>query len=188
MTSATIPSMKPRPWTIYGLADPRNLEVRYVGANFRGKARYNEHLCRARKGCRRHVYCWIRSLLKIGLLPVYVPLEQGEGLTTWEEAEMRWIEKLNTGGRLCNHTKGGDGTPGYVPSPELRALWSKQRRGKKYPLGRRSGMLGKKHSPEACRKISEAGTGRSHSEASRRLLSDAAKQRGISAEQSRRMA
>lgn len=180
--------MSNRPWVIYGLTDPRTSEIRYVGVNFRSRARFREHISRARKVGKTHVYCWIRSLLKIGLAPNYIPLENGKGTDTWQECESRWIAKLNVNGRLCNHTKGGEGTPGYVPTSELRTLWSKQRKGKKYPPGRKSAMLGKRHSTKARQKIGQAGRGRRPSNHTRQVMSQAAKCRGIPPEQLERMA
>jgi group I intron endonuclease len=177
-----------QPWLIYTLADPRTMEVRYVGVTVRGqRRRLNEHLSRAATGGKTHRDCWIRSLLKLGLKPIPDVVEEGVG-EAWREAERRWITKLNTTGRLVNLTEGGDGTPGYVPTEELRRKWSAMRRGVKYAPGRVSAMLGKAHSAEAREKIRAASTGRRHSESSRAKLSAAHKGKIISAEARAKMA
>jgi hypothetical protein len=159
-----------RPWEIYSLSDPRTGEIRYIGITFRGRQRYNEHLSRAATGGRTHRDCWVRSLASEGLRPAYSVLEVGNG-EGWQERERSWIAKHREDGRLTNRTDGGEGLPGYVPSPELRRKWSKARRGVPYRPWRKPPMLGRRQSPEAREKIRQAGTGRTHSEATRARLS-----------------
>lgn len=161
---------KKRTWHVYALIDPRTNLVRYVGVTFRGlQRRFNEQLSRARKGGRTHRDCWIRSLLNKGLSPVQCLLDLGTG--DWRVAEKRWIAFYRASGQLVNHTDGGEGTPGCIPTKETREKWSKIRRGRKYEPGRRSGMLGKHHSPETRAKIAAAGRGRKHTDATKRKLS-----------------
>jgi hypothetical protein len=189
VTIVIIAFMNPnRPWTIYGLVDPRTDDVRYVGVNFRGAARYREHLCRARKGCTRHVYCWIRQLMRQDMLPVYRILETGQGENTWQAREAYWIAQLRGKTKLCNLTNGGDGTPGRPIPAKQRALLSEQRKGKKYPPGRKSAMLGRKHSAAVRAKIAEASRGRRDRPETSIRRSEAAKRRGIPPEQQARMA
>lgn len=165
-------SMEPRRWDIYGLSDPRTGAIRYVGVTFRGKRRFNEHLSRAVRGGRTHRDCWIRSLIAAGVRPVYEILETGYG-DGWQTRECYWIAHHRALGDLTNLTDGGDGAPGYIPTPELRRKWSALRAGVPYAPGRRSAMLGRTHPPEVREKISAAGTGRRHTEASRSKLSAA---------------
>lgn len=167
-----------RTWLIYALTDPQTGEVRYVGVSFRGRARLREHLSRARKRYKTHLYCWLRSVLAAGRRPGWSVLEQGVG-AAWQEAERRWIASFPRA-RLCNHTDGGEGTPGYAPTPELRALWSKQRKGVPYAPDRTRPMLGRRHSAEVRRKIGEASKGRRDGEETKRRRSEAAKRRGLS--------
>lgn len=173
--------MNQRPWEIYTLSDPRSMEVRYVGVTFRHKQRYNEHISRAIAGGKTHRDCWIRSLISAGIRPLYQVTQSGTG-EGWQEAERHWIAFYRTQFDLTNLTDGGDGTPGIVPSPELRQKWSKMRAGTKYARGRVSAMKGKKHSPEAVEKIRKAGTGRKHSEEAKKKMGEIAKKRGISPE------
>jgi len=170
-------------WLIYALTDPQSGEVRYIGVSFRAKDRLREHLSRARKGYRTHLYSWIRSVLTAHQQPGWCVLERGIGYATWQEAEKRWIASFPRG-QLCNHTEGGEGTPGYVPTAEQRALWSRQRKGVPYAPDRARPMLGRRHSAEARRKIGEASKKRKgkDSEETKMRRSEAAKRRGISPE------
>lgn len=169
-----------KPWMIYGLEDPRTGDTRYVGATFRGNRRLNEHMSRAVTGGRTHRDCWIRSLITMGLRPTLKVLEQGAG-EGWQDREKFWIAEHRLTGDLVNHTDGGEGFLGYVPTPELRAKWSAMRRGVPYAPGRVPGMKGKHHTPEVREKIREASTGLKRTEETRKRMSDAAKIRGMEA-------
>lgn len=173
--------MNVRLWEIYMLIDPRTDQVRYVGVTFRGKQRFNEHMSRAVTGGKTHRDYWIRSLILLGLRPIYQVIEQGRG-DGWQDAERRWIAHYRQSSDLVNHTDGGDGTPGYIPTPELRQKWSTMRAGVPYPPDRIPAMKGKHHTPEARAKISAAGTGRSQSASAREKVSKARKGKPLSAE------
>jgi hypothetical protein len=175
-----------RPWEIYTLGDPRTSQVRYVGVTFRKKARYREHLSRAVTGSKTHRDCWIRSLIASGVRPLYEVIESGAG-DGWQEAERRWIAHYRPLADLTNSTEGGDGAPGYAPTPELRQKWSKMRAGVPYAPGRVSAMKGKKHTPEAVAKIQAASKGRKMPDSMRQKLSALRRQNPISLEQQSRM-
>jgi len=78
---------------------------------------------------------WLRRKLqrirRAGLEPVVEILQKG--LTAGEANEQERLLIAQHGradqgkGTLCNFTDGGEGTPGRVPTPETRALWSQQR-------------------------------------------------------------
>lgn len=172
--------MNNRHWKIYTLSDPRTEKVRYVGVTFRGKARYNEHLSRAVTGGKTHRDCWIRSLIAAGLRPTYQILEEGQG-DGWQAAERRWIAHYREVSELVNHTDGGDGAPGYVPTPELRERWSKMRAGVPYAPGRVPAMLGKHHTLEAVEKIRATSTGRVMPDSMKQKVSQARKGKPLSA-------
>ncbi len=164
---------------MYALSDPRTEEVRYVGVSVRPKARYNEHLSHAVKGGKTHRDCWIRSLIERGIRPAYSVLETATA-DNWQERERYWIAEYRAISRLTNITDGGDGLPGYAPTPELRQKWSQMRRGVKYAPGRQSAMLGKTHTPEARKKISERRMGHSTSPETRQKIAEKAKGRDMS--------
>ena len=164
--------MNNRPWEIYTLSDPITGEVRYVGVTFRRKARIREHMSRAVTGGKTHRDCWIRSLILQGLRPLYTIVEAGEG-KGWETSEQTWIAHYRLATRLVNHTNGGEGLPGYIPTEALRQKWSTMRAGVPYAPGRIPGMLGKTHTPEARAKISAASKTRRHTASSKAKLSAA---------------
>lgn len=178
--------MSNRQWEIYTLSDPRTNQVRYVGVTFRRKARYREHLSRAITGGKTHRDCWIRSLVAVGIRPQYEVIETGDG-NGWQEAERSWIAHYRPLTKLTNLTDGGDGTPGLIPSPELRQKWSQMRAGVPYPPGRVGAMKGRKHSPDAIAKIQSASNGRKMPDSMRQKLSALRRQSPIPAEQRERM-
>lgn len=177
--------MKERTWEIYSLEDPRTGEIRYVGVTFRVKARLREHMSRAVRGGRTHRDCWLRSLIAAGLRPTCAILEQGCD-DRWPERERFWIAAHKL--MLTNHTDGGEGTPGYVPTPELRAKWSAMRSGVPYPPTRRSAMLGRRHTAEARAKIRLAGTGRVMPASMKAAVSAARKGKQLTAEHREKLA
>ena len=78
--------------------------------------------------------------------------------------------RIDTGtGCLRNFTDGGEGNTGFKPSPELRALWSAQRKGNQRLLGFKfseeskkkmsDARKGKKRSAQFCENLSKALTG-----------------------------
>ena len=109
-----------KPIYIYALADPRTLEVRYVGKSRNPKARLAAHLCSARRK-KTHNDCWIGSLLAADLQPLMATIDVADD-NTWP-----WVERFNIalyrseGARLTNHSDGGEGSHGYRHTPEARA-------------------------------------------------------------------
>lgn len=103
---------------IYGLIDPRDNQLRYVGKTGTSlKRRLREHIYGAtRPGIRVRSRFWLRSLIKSNLLPdVFVIEEVDED--DWVEAEQFWIAYFRMiGADLCNHTDGGEGQHGLAAS------------------------------------------------------------------------
>lgn len=103
--------------TIYGLVDPRDEQIRYVGATARPLAAYlQSHVYGARK---RGTYGqwvnvsakdrWLRQLLDAGLAPRIVALHEVED-AVWREAEADVILSLRgVGCPLTNMRVGGAG-------------------------------------------------------------------------------
>lgn len=61
----------------------------------------------------------------------------------------KYGRKDNNTGILTNKTNGGEGTAGYIPTLELRKLWSINRKKEG------NGMYGKNHTKESIKKLSE---------------------------------
>lgn len=117
------------------------------------KKRLLNHLSRARKGARYHLFNWIRKLLTEGVEPTLRVIETGSG-DGWGEAEAKWITRHRLQGcALTNATDGGEGCPGHTVSDEARAKIRAARLGK--PLTEEhkakvaAGNRGKKMSPES---------------------------------------
>ena len=149
---------------IYTLSDPRTGFVRYVGKSNDPKNRLARHLCesRAKQTCHRH--CWIASLLKEGVLPQLLIIEECDRLK-WPDSERFWIASLRLAGcDLVNRSDGGSGNDGYKFSDELRAQFSAQRKGR--PLSERNkqniaaALRGMPKSPEHRAKLSLANIGK----------------------------
>ncbi|HYX42899.1 MAG TPA: hypothetical protein VE821_14430 [Pyrinomonadaceae bacterium] len=107
---------------IYGLTDPRNQEVRYVGASQRPQLRTAEH-CAPKAVTKPSAKAeWLRELCALGLRPVLTILE-ATTRDNWQEREQWWIAHLKgKGARLTNATRGGEGmtTKLGVPCSERR--------------------------------------------------------------------
>lgn len=86
---------------IYGLLDPRDQSLRYVGKTHkRRELRLAEHLEAARSGRSSHLYNWIREVLEAGFEPEIFVLERVPGDQDWEEAERRQIAKWRSRGTI----------------------------------------------------------------------------------------
>ncbi len=102
-------------WVVYGLVDPRNNAIRYVGRTITMAKRLRQHVIDS-KLRKTRVQCWISSLVKLGLTPHYTILESGfSAYVDSGISECNWIAKLKAQGiRLTNSTDGGDGTRGMT--------------------------------------------------------------------------
>lgn len=80
-------------FSVYGLFDPRDGQLRYVGLHQgRLQKRLNEHLCKARKGVKLYVYDWMRSVLKEGLEPEIEILQTCDSIEEMRESETwQWL-------------------------------------------------------------------------------------------------
>lgn len=93
---------------IYGLRDPRDGAIRYVGQSSRGLLRPRQHFYQAKHGERGFKSNWIRSLDSLGLKYEIVVLEQ-TALELLDEREIWWIAQGRIAGTLTNVSDGGDG-------------------------------------------------------------------------------
>jgi len=108
-------------YTIYKLIDPTDNQIRYVGLTSQNiKTRLVSH-CHDKKG-KSHKINWIQKLIKLGLTPIVLPIE--EDILTLEEADMKevfWINKLISDGyNLTNTEMGGYSQKDISDSTKLK--------------------------------------------------------------------
>jgi hypothetical protein len=113
-----------RETNIYLLRDPRSGEVRYVGKTVRPiEERLRGHILDSKRSEIRTAR-WIRSLAELGLRPIAELIEVA--LDDWQAREKYWIAfyRASAPDRLTNHTDGGEGAAGFIPTEETRAKMS----------------------------------------------------------------
>lgn len=89
---------------IYGLIDPRDLRVKYVGQSFNARYRLTDHIRFAQTETTKKAE-WIRSLLSASLQPLLVVVDVVPEVQA-DAAERRWIAAFARSG-LTNMTAGG---------------------------------------------------------------------------------
>jgi len=113
---------------VYGLIDPRNGQIVYVGKSESGLARPKQHKqswC-LRSPKRSKLLSWLKSLNKQNLQCEIEILEEAADRSSNTENEMYWIACLKMlGASLLNMTNGGDGWHGQKHSQEWRARRTK---------------------------------------------------------------
>jgi len=178
-----------KPVSLYLLVCPKTHQPKYVGQSVNPRTRLNQHLAQARKGVKRHLCNWLRSLIAEGLEPEILILEEVHG-QEWPEREQWWIQHFRSlGCKLCNLTDGGEGIHGYELPEEVRAKYSAWQVGRKLPeetrrkmSEARKGMKLPPRTPEQIAKHAAALRGKPLSEEHRAKLSAAGKGRPKSAE------
>lgn len=129
-----------KPTFIYGLIDPRNNQLRYIGKTVLSpEGRTKVHRWRARRHPhKRHSMAWLLNLEAAGLRPEVLTIEVVPPVADWVEAEQFWIGYFRfIGADLCNHTIGGEGQTGYRQPPEMIA--KRIKRGSEHPrFGKRA--------------------------------------------------
>lgn len=95
---------------IYGLRCPIKQRIRYIGKSIEPEKRLKNH-CYQAKRLGTHKERWIALLLRSGMTPEVVILQEiGEG-EDWGEIERRWISKATKEGwPLTNTAAGGEGS------------------------------------------------------------------------------
>lgn len=156
---------------IYGLRDPRTMEIRYVGQSSRGMKRPKQHT-RPNNLKNDHFYV-VRWLKSINCKPEIVVLERlridclsaADRCVALNDAEIRWIAlgRLALGKRLTNLTIGGGGTSGYKKSPEAkerervrRCAWEKTPEGLAWRARQTASMCAFWKTPEGLAKAAQA--------------------------------
>lgn len=159
---------------IYGLFDPRDNQLRYVGKTINLEGRLRSHIDWARDDVSCPKSDWIKELLRLGLEPVISILEETDE-EGWAEAERRWIADCRTKGlKIFNVADGGPNPPdwmgrkqsiyhvrkrvearqakgNYHHSEETRKKISEKKKGKK--VGPNNPFYGKHHTDETKQKI-----------------------------------
>lgn len=149
---------------IYGLCDPRNEQLRYIGVTKYPNKRFAAHLC-DKNPC--HRTSWLQSLKREDLKPEMFIIDEVAD-ENWQREEKFWINYWKyIGADLTNSTDGGDGL--QSPTPETRAKISAAQTGEKHH------NWGKHHSAETLAKMSAANTGKSPTPETRAKLSAAAR-------------
>lgn len=92
---------------IYGLMDPRDNQLRYVGKSNDPEKRLQEHLrCHSKNN---HLDYWIMLLNRLDLPPRLRIIEECQ-MSVWQEREKFWIRIFKWAGvDLINITPGGEG-------------------------------------------------------------------------------
>lgn len=180
---------------IYILSDPETNQIRYIGKTSKFlKIRLGWHIQASKNEHKTYVQKWIKSLLDKGQIPKIIQLQEVNE-NEIDLAEKKWIKLFKSiGCNLTNLTEGGDGTLG-LPSPWTGKILSEEHKRKiseKTKGLRRSPKtefkkgqipwikgkhinVGKSHSEEIRKKISEALKGKSKSEEARKNMSEAKK-------------
>ncbi len=160
---------------IYGLYDPRNYQLRYIGKTENLRKRLWHHLKDAKAGQKTYKANWMRQLLSEGLEPtIGILMETTED--NWPEDERNCItEAIVNGANLTNLTEGGEGIIGYGHSEETKQKISQSNKdqGKIPPSWK-----GRKQSPEHVEKRVEARKKKgsyAHTEESRKNISEGRK-------------
>lgn len=181
---------------IYGLADPRNGQLRYVGKSTSGLLRPRSHASPSnlRRSGNRHSANWIRQLQGLGLKYEVVIIEETQEKAGLAEQEKFWIAYFRfVGCDLTNATAGGEGAVGYRHTVESRAKISAVHKGKKKgnvsaETRRNMAVAQQSRSPETRARISAAKKGHTVSTETRARIAMANKGKEPSQEARAKMA
>lgn len=158
-------------YLIYGLVDPRDDQLRYIGKSSYGLKRPRSEHYRVMKGYEGQGYRqnWIRSLDADGITYRIEVIQQFSESDILYDAERFWILYFRRMGcPLTNLTDGGEGTAGYRHTDEHKRKMSELYKGKapsfKCHEAARRANLGNTwhHSEKIKRIISQANLGRKH--------------------------
>ncbi len=164
---------------VYGLFDPRDGELRYIGKSCSGLKRANNHTKSSdlKRHGKTHKSAWIMFLLRLGLKPTFGVLRRCSSDKEAYLQEQKIISEFRAlGARLTNSTDGGPGRFGYKLSKKTKAKLRKsakaqQRRSPtkhtdETKKGLRTLQLGRKHSLVARANMSKAHGGKPFKEVS----------------------
>lgn len=183
---------------IYGLYDPRNNALRYIGKTLNLRMRFDLHLSETRCGRESHKNRWLAQLGTLELQPIMRVLEiiENSNDADWQERERWWIEaarecgdpitNLDSGGRNGNNKcyetrmKMKAKATGRVMSKEAIEKMKATKIARLTPEVREriaAAQRGKKHSEETRAKMAQSRTGYKFSDESKRKIGEANKRR-----------
>lgn len=113
--------------SIYGLVDPRNEAIRYIGKTDFPEHRLKQHLCDAKRKPSVKVYRWVHELATEKLKPSLKVLCKVDS-NKWKEAEVLFISHYKQFCNLLNSTDGGEGL--LNASNETKSKISLSKKGK----------------------------------------------------------
>src|SRR3990167_4036755 len=114
---------------IYGLVDPRDERIRYVGKSNNPRARLRAHFREMRNSKPCHRTAWLSNLVSNGLKPIIIILDR-VSIDEWQQWEQYYIARLRRAFDLTNNTDGGEGG---VRSEETKRKIGEAHRGMKRP-------------------------------------------------------
>ncbi len=100
---------------IYGLIDPRNVSIRYVGKSDKPENRLKVHIKESINMNSTYKHNWIKKLLGLNIQPILIILEKVEE-NKWIDREIFWINRIKEiyGELVTNTTAGGEGSNGLI--------------------------------------------------------------------------
>lgn len=113
---------------IYGLVDPRNNKLRYIGKSCSGLTRPRQHTRPSDLVYDTPKVNWIKELINQYLKPKIIIIQECFSHDELNEREDYWIKyyKNECGFELVNSCWGGKGTPGYKHTEEYKKLMSEK--------------------------------------------------------------
>ena len=176
---------------IYGLVDPRDEKIKYIGKANNSYNRLKGHIyeCKKENKTNNKKVNWIKTLVKLGLKPELEILDEVEE-SNWQFWEQWWIELFKSWNfDLKNSTKGGDGAHDVSKRKKVSEETKKKRSiGLKRSYNNRDGYWkGKFRSKEFKEHMSLIGTGRKMSLESRKKMSESNLGRKMSLESKKKM-
>lgn len=125
--------MENKKYYVYGLFDPRNSELRYIGYSNNLKVRLQGHCSPSKLKKNNHKNNWIKSVKNTGIRPEIVILETYEIESDAQDAEIDLIAYYKyIGCDLTNRTKGGDPGVRYIRTEKIRQKTSESSKGRKH--------------------------------------------------------
>lgn len=120
-------------YSIYGLVDPRNKQLRYVGYSKNYKKRFWNHLKESKLKKNTHKNNWIKQLINNNLIPELILIDEFDDKKEALEAEIDYIAYFkHIGFNLTNITPGGEEGAIYERTIEIRNKTSISSKGRKH--------------------------------------------------------